>query len=337
MYNKKENNMNSNNVDSLGIILDKLREANDKTGNKAVYYSNSVDGKNKRYYLKEIDMNFYKSPLHDKDYKEMYDKGSGKELFPRFFKDEKPMACKMQSLRSSSAMIFNTLGFDSHRVSIKSNNVGIPKGDYEINFEHKFEVLNNVEGKKFPANIDATLISNKLQTAILIESKMLEYMFYNDEIKIEKKYFDVEQYHNDTKEFCDVFKECRKHNFKFDYPQLLKHLIGFCNKSKTDYKNIKKIILVTVVWNILQPAVLFKNNKRQLNTYKLKWEKESNKSRLSEINESFSKIIKNKITFFKTNKINFEFKFFTYKDFLELIDYSKEAKRFKYLNIKYLI
>lgn len=173
----------------------------------------------------------------------------------------------MQSLGSSSAMIVNILGRkkDNELLLIKDNEFGIPKGEYYVSFERKLRTLNdNVRNSlRFPAHVDGFLLSKDGSKVILIESKMLEY-FSKTDVKIKSSYLNENYYYVKGNEFVDCYKKCETLFENLDYPQLIKHILGFYNSfknpedcfyvydsNKENIKTVKNVYLLNVVWKMI--------------------------------------------------------------------------------------
>lgn len=239
-------------------------------------------------------------------YKAYFDKGNGKELKKRANWGNN---CKMQSLRSSAAMIVNILGRkENEKLIIKENKLGIPEGEYEVSFERKFRTL--IASEKYPAHVDALLLSKDGRTAILIESKMFEYLEGSKKKEKGKKnfsstYLKPQSYYVKGEQFAKAIEECNDVADSFDYPQLIKHILGFYNAlsspaecffhyedNNEDLSHVDKVILLNVVWRMKEREDASPLYKR----FRKKWDAEEKAAQtlLPKIQESLEGIVKDR-------------------------------------------
>ena len=216
---------------------------------------------NSSYYVRPSYLNNLYLNKEDFDqYKQFFEVANGKELLN---KKQWGNICKMQSLGSSSAMIVNLIGTKKNNLlEIKKNQFGIPSGRYYVSFERKLRTLNTENSEKCPAHVDGFLLSKNKENIILIESKMLEYLV-NEPKTVSATYLDSKNYFSNGDAFVSSFIKASKMFKNLDYPQLIKHVLGFYNAKNHPYECfynyklntedlslIKNVYLLNVVWHI---------------------------------------------------------------------------------------
>lgn len=276
----------------------------------------------KNLYLKEEDF---------KQYKPFFEAGNGKELL---IKKSWGNICKMQSLGSSSAMIVNLIGMKKNELlTIKNNKFGIPTGRYYVSFERKLRTLNTDRSEKCPAHVDGFLLSEDKETVILIESKMLEYL--DDEPKtVSDSYLEEKNYYSNGDKFVSCFSNASKMFKNLDYPQLIKHVLGFYNAKNhsdacfykyklntEDLSSVKKVILLNVVWHICDKTnPLYKE-------YEYYWLNEKpNDSDIFEVEKMLNSIA--------LNSFDLSIRFLPFDEFIDALDLEKD--RLNYLQRYFL-
>lgn len=293
-------------------------------------FENFGAGQPKSYYVGDSHINnLFLNEKEFEKYKPFFEEGNGKEI-KKIYKGIKRDYCKMQSLRSSSAMIVNILGRSGNTelLRINKNDFGIPEGEYDVSFERQLRTLNISNSRKYPAHVDGFLLSKDLSTVILIESKMFEYLDGEKNI-LSQSYLNSNNYYSKGVEFIDCFETCSELFEKLDYQQLIKHILGFYNAvvhtkecfeiyplNREDLSKIKNVYLLNVVWRMT-------NTTSDLyHTYKPYWEKEvPSEEEISKMQSLFSSITKDIFKFVKVQ-------FMPFDEFISIIDDS----RMHYLN-----
>lgn len=230
----------------------------------------------------------------------------------------------IEAVRSSAAMIFNTLGQEKLKFKIGDAYVTDFKNFDKPEYEKKLPALKN----RNPAHLDAFLKSDDNASAIFLEAKCLEWL--NSPKTLHDAYLNPANYLYDTddcsKKFIDVFnylttgkiekgangeKRYKPIFKKYDAIQMTIHILGIYNWCKQNKKNPKEINLMNVVWNC-----------EDFEEYRIE-EKEGNQY------EGFANIVFHKM--FEQLEVDLKVEYVPYSDFLGRIDFSNQKERRNYL------
>ncbi len=216
----------------------------------------------------------------------------------------------IEAVRSSAAMIYNTIGTDP--IIIDNKNYKLVK--YE-------DVLDGLKGREGP-HLDVSLENN--EERLFIEAKCLEWI--DEPEKLPNSYLVSDNY-TDNKEashFIPIFKMIIKDSNikKKDYTSIYKHynakqmtihilgIYNWCNN--TNNKVPKKIRLLNIVWNY-DTAEQYQKEEQEGFEY------------ICFANVAFRNL-------FKEIGVDFSVEYIRYSDFLNRIDWSKDLERRKYLS-----
>lgn len=231
----------------------------------------------------------------------------------------------IEAVRSSAAMIFNTLGQEKLKFKIGDAYVTDFKNFDKPEYEKKLPALKN----RNPAHLDAFLKSDDNASAIFIEAKCLEWL--NSPKTLHNAYLNPANYVYDTddcsQQFIYVFnylitekiekgsdgeKRYKSIFKKYDAIQMTIHILGIYNWCKQNEKNNpKEINLMNVVWNY-EGFEEYRTEEREGKQY-----------------EGFANIVFHKM--FEQLGIDFKVEYVPYSDFLEHIDFSNDKGRRDYL------
>ena len=184
-----------------------------------------------KFYLKNSSDNLYKREKHSK-----LDKRSN-------------------AIKSSAAMIFNTLGKDSFYWCNKKYN--------QIKYEEELEAILSGNDKSHNAHLDVRFIAEDDSEIVFVESKLLEW--FSSPKNLSPSYLEQKQYINTTgekkKDFINFFKSllqepnkkdskgCFVGKFrKYDALQMTIHILGIYNFFVNN-KQYKHIRLLNIVWD----------------------------------------------------------------------------------------
>lgn len=217
-----------------------------------------------------------------------------------------------EAVRSSAAMIYNTIGEDKIIIDNKIYKV--------IGYEDELHGLIAPPGPQ----LDVTLSSNDGKERIYIEAKCLEWLYAAEKLKaaylFQNNYPSLEV----AKFFIPIFKmiiedgdslhdEYKSIYSRYNSKQMTIHILGIYNwcKEQTD-KLPEKIRLLNIVWDYDKSEQYQKEEKEGLEYI------------------SFANVVfKN---FFKEIGVDFSVEYIRYSDFLNRIDWSKDLERRKYLS-----
>lgn len=229
---------------------------------------------------------------------------------------------RCNAIKSSAAMIFNTLGYDTYIID------GVNYKEAE--FEYPLPAIKSDDDSKHEAKIDVYLESEDGKSLFFIESKLLEWM--SSPKNLSEAYLNTKQYLNSsnaeffTKYFSSLLKEPRKKDNKsrfigkyrkYDAIQMTIHILAihnFCIANKGKIENIK---LANVVWDY-PSSKQYQNEKKQAEEY------------CSKANKVFKEL-------FDKIGINFMIEYIPYSDFLnKLSNLNNERKKYlaRYKNQK---
>ena len=235
---------------------------------------------------------------------------------------------RANSIRSSAAMIYNT-------ISPKGNIISIDGIDYIVTeYEQKFPALNNADKPDHPhdAQLDVSLKSVDKTELILVEAKCLEW--FDTPKSMSTAYLSDFCYREETKRnnihktFKRTFRKIRKYpeeyDSQYDDPRLLPyyktydavqmniHTLGIYNYcARGEAKGVKKIRLMNIVWDY-----------DEAKEYKIE-EKEGLKY-VASANKTFKKL-------FKDLGVDFSVEYVRYSEFLKRVNWSKNPERREYL------
>ena len=276
-------------------ILDLLKEQFINVVGPRTFQQGSVA---RSYYLEQLNDNLYQ-PM-SKSVLNAYSKGSGNEI-----KSGKRPA-KMSSIRSSSALTYNL--FLNNNVKFGGRYGRIGKGEYSVEFEKQFRTL---KSSKTPANLDAYLFCADTGEAIACEMKMIEWIF-NKPRTLKKAYFDSNKYFDSGDVFVNIANDLQSSEItRYDASQMFKHAVACYNAICTSEKDkVKKLTLVNCVWTLSNSNLLGDDEFKYIEREKLE---------LKEFNE-FKKIMEPLKDLFKSKGVDFDIVFYTFNDFLNLID-----------------
>lgn len=281
--------------DTSGEIFMKQIEILNKL--KAIFPSDKYKNE---YYLDSIESNLYFLPY----------KGIDKRAY---------------SIRSSAAMIYNTIGPDSIILDGEKY--------HNIEYERELPALNNNDATDHDhsAHLDVSMLSENKSELVLIESKMLEWTenpkslsiaylsprCYLPETGKSVSYF-IESFKNlkSCPELKDSKDEKRIIPFykKYDAVQMNIHILGiynFCVREKTSYLLPKKIRLLNIVWAL-----------DEAEEYQI--EEQEGKEYVAYANVTFRNL-------FKQLGVDFSVEYVRYSDFLSRVDWTNRSGHRNYL------
>lgn len=238
-----------------------------------------------RFYTKRLEDNL-REPL-DTIHLNQLSKGLGGELREKSLDRKRPM--KMKSVRSSSALAYNTFG--NNQIKIKSNSFELPSKVYNISYETSHQLIKS-DKKTVSAWVDVALLSLDEEDCIIVESKMFEWLL-NKPKPISEKYLIEDSYISQhighlviptIKQLLsgqDIIKDGRRYltpiNDQYDGIQILLHTIGFLTERELGkYTNVKRVHIVNMIWTLKNDNLLGS----YANKYSSRLEKEKKQSQL---------------------------------------------------------
>lgn len=244
------------------------------------------------YYLKDIESNLFFRP---------YDK----------------IDSRAYSIRSSAAMIYNTIGPDA----ITFDGVRYSK----IEYERKFPVLQ----KRPPAQLDVSLQNDEISELLLVEAKCLEWI--DNPKSLKDAYLMESNYRINDESIISIFIESFRNLLSYpekrdledktrilpyyqiyDAIQMNIHILGIYTYCVKEKKNLpKRIRLLNIVWDY-DEAEEYQTEEREGKEY------------VSFANVNFRNL-------FKQLGIDFSVEYVRYSDFLKRVDWSNDMEHRKYL------
>lgn len=308
--------MNKYTIEIMNLIKNNFEQV---VGNKKFQ-----DGSEARsFYLSELADNLCE-PMGE-DALKAYGQGSGNEI----------ASGKMNALRSSSALTYNLFTNSPAKIINKSETSRIGNGVYSVEFEKQYHTLKpSVPGK--PANLDAFLYCTETSEAIACEMKMMEWIF-NKPGNLRSKYLDANNYINDkcADKFVPIAKKLIQYNdcdadelneypcrfSRYDAFQMFKHALACYSACMGEEpRKIKKLTLVNCVWTLPVPDRLSsKCRDRYI---------KDESCEHAEFTE-FIHFMQPAKKLFADICVDFDIKFYAFKDFLSLFE--KSADELNYL------
>ena len=232
---------------------------------------------------------------------------------------------RANSLRSSAAMIYNTIGPKGHIITIDGM-------DYIVaEYEQTFPALNNVDNADHPhdAQLDVSLESVDKTDLIYIEAKCLEW--FDAPKSMSTAYLSARCYRPETDKnttnFIESFRRLRRYPEKedpkdssrllpyyktYDAIQMNIHILGIYNYcARGEAKGVKKIRLMNIVWDYYDAE-------------EYRAEEHEGRKYVAFANKTFKKL-------FKDLGIDFSVEYVRYSEFLNRVDWSKDIARREYL------
>jgi hypothetical protein len=232
---------------------------------------------------------------------------------------------RANALRSSAAMIYNTIG-------PKGNIITIGGIDYLVTeYEQKFPALSNADNPDHPhdAHIDVSLESAHKTELIFIEAKCLEW--FDAPKSMSTAYLSARCYRPETDKntanFIESFRRLRRYPEKedpkdssrllpyyktYDAIQMNIHILGIYNYcARGEAKGVKKIRLMNIVWDYYDAE-------------EYRAEEHEGRKYVAFANKTFKKL-------FKDLGIDFSVEYVRYSEFLNRVDWSKDIARREYL------
>ena len=234
-----------------------------------------------------------------------------------FFPSYEGIDERANSIRSSAAMIYNTIGPDS----ITLDNIKYTK----IEYERKFPVLKN----RPAAQLDVSMLNENKTELVLVEAKCLEWMDKPKPLK--DAYLVTENYLLKNSEVVIFFKETFKRLLsfpekraaddntkilpfyqKYDAIQMNIHILGIYNFCARKEENIpKRIRLLNIVWDY-----------DEAEEYQI--EEREGKEYVAYANVTFRNL-------FKHLGVDFSVEYVRYSDFLNRVDWTNDVEHRNYL------
>ena len=274
------------------IILNKLKTS--------LLYKDLEYEKENTYHLKNIESNLFFEPYDDIDK-------------------------RANSIRSSAAMIYNTIGPDSIIIDGKKYS--------NIVYEREFPALDNKDNSDHDhsAHLDVSMLSEDSTELLLIEAKMLEWIDVgkNNPKSCSKAYLSSYCYREESKDMYPHFKESflslihpdsiskMEKSYppsykRYDAIQMNIHILGiynFCARKKE--KIPKRIRLLNIVWDY-DEAEEYQTEEREGKEY------------VAYANVTFRNL-------FKQLGVDFSVEYVRYSDFLNRVDWSNDLEHRQYL------
>ena len=232
---------------------------------------------------------------------------------------------RANSLRSSAAMIYNTIGPKGHNITIDGINHLVTE------YEQKFPALNNADNPDYnhDAHLDVFLESVDKTELILIEAKCLEW--FDNPKSMSTAYLSARCYRpetgRNTTHFIESFRRLRRYPEKrdpkdnsrllpyykiYDAVQMNIHTLGIYNYcTRGEAKGVKKIRLMNIVWDYYDAE-------------EYRAEEHEGRKYVAFANKTFKKL-------FKDLGVDFSVEYVKYSDFLNRVDWSKDPERREYL------
>lgn len=240
-----------------------------------------------------------------------------------YFKPYDGIDTRANSIRSSAAMIYNTIGSDY----IIFDGKKYP----HIVYEREFPALNENDKSDHDhsSHLDVSLLSEDKSELVLVEAKCLEWMHNPKSLSI--AYLLEYCYRRETErciqQFIDSFKNLRlyperrdpednsrilPYYKRYDAIQMNIHILGIYNYCAREKKNSpQKIRLLNVVWDY-DKAVEYQKEEAEGKEY------------VAYANVAFRNV-------FKQMGIDFSVEYVRYSDFLNWIDWTNDMEHRKYL------
>ena len=269
-------------------------------------------------YLEQLKKNFAKQESFYIDDYHLKDIASNLLYFPYDGLDSRANA-----IRSSAAMIYNSIGPDSIILEGKKYK--------DIEYEREFPALNNTDGTDHDhsAHLDVSMLSEDKSELVLIEAKMLEWMDSPKSMSI--AYLSPRCYLPETDKavphFIESFRSLKScpevkdpkdakriipFYSKYDAVQMNIHILGiynYCRREKG--KTPKKIKLLNIVWNY-DKAEEYQIEEREGKEY-----------------VAFAKVTFRNL--FKQLGVDFSVEYVRYSDFLNRVDWTNDMEHRNYL------
>lgn len=244
-----------------------------------------------------------------------------------FFEPYEGIDERANSIRSSAAMIYNTIGPDSIIFD------GIKYS--QIEYEREFPALNKKDNSDHDhsAHLDVSMLSEDESELTLVEAKCLEWMDIgeNNPKSCNRAYLSEYCYREESKKVYAHFKESflslltpnlekNSKNEKcylpfyqrYDAVQMNIHILGIYNFcARKEEKLPKKIRLLNIVWDY-DEAEEYKNEEMEGKEY------------VAFANVTFRNL-------FKQLGVEFSVEYIRYSDFLNRVDWSNDMEHRKYL------
>ena len=240
-----------------------------------------------------------------------------------FFEPYEGIDERANSIRSSAAMIYNTIGPDSIIFD------GIKYS--QIEYEREFPALNKKDNSDHDhsAHLDVSMLSEDKKELALIEAKCTEWFYNPKSMKV--SYLSPNCYLPETgfytQHFIESFRSLKlcpeqkdpEDNTrllpfyqKYDAVQMNIHILGIYNFcARKEEKLPKKIRLLNIVWDY--------NEAEEYQT-----EEREGKEYVSFANVNFRNL-------FKQIGVEFSVEYVRYSDFLKRVDWSNDMEHRKYL------
>ncbi len=234
-----------------------------------------------------------------------------------YFKKYEKIDKRANSIRSSAAMIYNTVGpydivFDGKKFD-------------SIEYERKFPVLKN----RPSAQLDVSMLNEDKTELVLIEAKCLEWI--DNPKTLKDAYLVTENYLLKNKETAIFFKETFKRLLsypekrasdddtriipfyqKYDAIQMNIHILGIYNYCVNNDGSLPKTIrLVNIVWDL-----------DEAEEYQI--EEQEGKEYVAYANVTFRNL-------FKQLGVDFSVEYVRYSDFLSRVDWTNKSEHRNYL------
>lgn len=218
----------------------------------------------------------------------------------------------VEAIRSSAAMIFNTLGQGS--VIFNGEKYNTPK------YEQEFTAIIDDDKKEHNAHLDAVLYSADEKDMIAIEAKMLEWI--NSPKNLHKAYVSKENYVSENKKrevFINFFNSLKNNKIdkdnrfchetkRYDSIQMTIHILSLYNYCCTKVDSVpKNIKLLNVVWNY------------DCEDYKI--EEKEGKEFVKKANEAFAPL-------FTELGVDFSIEYTSYSEFIKSLTLSPERSAY---------
>jgi len=279
--------MENNEKEILDLLKDNLLMVNQDIKDTDSFFGyENAKSEYKDYYLIDFTNNLYQST------KPAFELGTG-----------------LEAVRSSAAMIYNTIGTDSIIIDNKKYKL--------VKYE---DVLDGLKGRQGP-HLDVSLENN--EERLFIEAKCLEWI--NEPEKLINSYLNVENYYDqkEASHFIPIFKmliedsNIKKEKYNSIYKhynskQMTIHILGiyhWCKKNLTTTP--KTVKLLNIVWDY-DTAEQYKVEEKEGLEY-----------------TGFANIAFRNL--FKDLGIDFTLEYIRYSDFLNRVDWTNDLERRNYL------
>lgn len=283
--------MVKNEKEILDILKTNLLRVNTDIKDSHVFFgSNKYESdKGQDYYLWKLENNLYKCQT------------------PKY-----KLGKDAEAVRSSAAMIYNTIGED--KIVIDNKNYS------SIKYEDELPGLIDCTGPQ----LDVVLSSVDNKERIYIEAKCLEWLSSAEKLKAAYLYQNNYSSFETAKFFIPIFKMIIKNgnersdeynsiNTRYDSKQMTIHILGIYNWCKKNVGNLPKTIkLLNIVWDY-DKAEQYQEEEKEGLEY------------TSFANVAFKNL-------FNDLGVDFRVEYIKYSDFLNRIDWSKDLERRKYLS-----